>query len=83
MKTTITLDGINSRLDTVEENISELEDTVIEIIQNEQRKKTNVKWTESSCCASVMNPTSTHEDMGSISGLAQWVKDLVLPWGVR
>ena len=43
MKTTITLDGINSRLDTVEENISELEDTVIEIIQNEQRKKTNVK----------------------------------------
>ena len=30
----------------------------------------------------VMNPTSIQEDVDSIPGLDQWVKDLVLPCAV-
>ena len=30
----------------------------------------------------LMNPTSTHDDVGSIPGLAQWINDLALPLAV-
>ena len=33
----------------------------------------------SHCGSVVMNPTSIHEDIGSIPGPVQWVKDSALP----
>ena len=59
---------------------SSIFDVLCSFIQNGNLKAVMKKipfW--SSCCGSeVMNPTSSHEDAGSIPGLTQCVRDPVL-----
>ena len=43
-----------------------------------KKKKKKKKFWSSHCGSEVTNPTSIHEDVGLITGLAQGVKDLVL-----
>ena len=38
-----------------------------------------ITYKSSHCGSAVTNPTSIHEDVGSIPGLTQWVKDPALP----
>ena len=44
-----------------------------------KKKKKKENWS-SRGGLTVMNPTSIHEEGGSIPGLTQWIKDLALLW---
>ena len=48
-------------------------------IRKVQKSVKKEKFQSTLCGAAETNPTSIHEDVGSIPGLAQWVGDLVFP----
>ena len=48
--------------------------------KHSQKMKIKRHDRSSHCGSAVTNPTSTHEDVDLISGLAQWVKHLALLW---
>ena len=43
-----------------------------------KNKTKNKKKQSSQCGSAVINPSSIHEDVGSIPGLTWWIKDLAL-----
>ena len=46
-------------------------------LYRKKKEKKEKNWS-SHCGSAVMNLTSSHEDVGSIPGLPQWVRDPVL-----
>ena len=52
---------------------------ILEGEEKEKGAKVYLKWS-SHCASGLTNPTSIHENTGSILGLAQWVNDLALLW---
>ena len=48
-------------------------------VENSVEFPQKTTYRNSDCGSVVTNPTSIHEDEGSIPGLTQWVKDPPLP----
>ena len=53
---------------------------LVSFIVRETQIKTPVRYRSFHCGSAETSPTSIHEDVGSIPGLAQWDKDPALLW---
>ena len=79
-----TLEGINSRLDDIKEQISKLEDSAVEITQAEQKKEKSTERTEDSIsddCNSTKHVRSGQMDTKKGNGKSEEKKkDMPCKW---
>ena len=67
----------NSWFDSLASSLTVSQSCCLELVDM-KLDDVKVSWLISYCGSAVMNPTSNHEDVDLIPGLAQWVKDPVL-----